>query len=90
LNYYTELSSSSKKNNEILIKNNDEELNKKDKNNKIKKYNFKEKSMILEGYEIYFLKKYNKPFIRPKKDGHIFIKLYLLSLDQINKIQYFP
>jgi hypothetical protein len=86
LNYYTELSSSSKKNNEILIKNNDEESNKKDKNNKIKKYNFKEKSMILEGYEIYFLKKYNKPFIRPKKDGHIFIKLYLLSLDQINKI----
>ena len=90
LNYYTELSSSQKKLNKIFIKDDNESMQKDNNNsimtNKIKKYNFKEKSMILEGYEIYFLQKYNRPFIRPKKDGHIFIKLYLLSLDQINKI----
>ena len=82
LNYYTE--SSSKKINEIYIK--DENSNNDDIKEKSKKYNFKEKSMVIEGYEIYFLQKFNKPFIRPKKGGKIFIKLYLLNLDQINKI----
>ena len=50
------------------------------------KYNFKEKTMIIQGYEIYFVKKHGKPFVRQKKDGKIFVKLYLLSLEQINKI----
>ena len=50
------------------------------------KYNFKEKTMMIQGYEIYFVKKHGKPFVRQKKDGKIFIKLYLLSLEQINQI----
>jgi len=50
------------------------------------KYNFKEKTMMIQGYEIYFVKKHGKPFVRQKKDGKIFIKLYLLSLEQVNQI----
>ena len=58
----------------------------KDEINTDNKYNFKEKAMIINDYEIYFLKNYNKPFIRFNKNKKIFIKLYLLSLEQINKI----
>ena len=50
------------------------------------KYNFKEKTMVIQGYEIYFVKKHSKPFVRHKKGGKIFIKLYLLSPEQINQI----
>ena len=49
-------------------------------------YNFKEKTMVIQGYEIYFVKKHCKPFVRQKKGEKIFIKLYLLSLEQINQI----
>ena len=42
--------------------------------------------MIIPGYEIYFVKKHGKPFIRQKKGGKLFIKLYLLNLEQINQI----
>ena len=49
-------------------------------------YNFKEKTMIVPGFEIYFLENFNKPFIRPKNGGKIFIKLFLLNIEQINKI----
>ena len=65
-----------------------DEGDKKPKEKKLydEQYNFKEKSMIVPGYEIYFLEKFNKPFIRPKKGGKIFIKLYLLNIEQINKI----
>ena len=84
LNYYTE--TSPQKQNAILIKeeNNNNSINEQKINDE--KYNFKEKSMIIEGYEIYFLQKCNKPFIKPKKEGKVFIKLYLLILEQINKI----
>jgi len=60
----------------------------KTKENKIndEQFNFKEKSMIIPGFEIYFLENFNKPFIRPKQGGKIFIKLYLLNIEQINKI----
>jgi hypothetical protein len=50
------------------------------------KYNFIEKTMIIEGYEIYFVKKHGKPFVRQKKGEKLFIKLYLLTLEQINQI----
>ena len=79
LNYYTEFSA--KKKSEIYI--NDESEQKADNNIN---YNFKEKALVIEGYEIYFLKKFDRPFIRPKKGGNIFIKLYLLNMEQINKI----
>ena len=74
LNYYT-------KENEELYNNNEKERKINDD-----EYNFKEKSMIIQGYEIYFIRKYNNPFIRLKKEGQIFIKLYLLTIEQINKI----
>ena len=82
LNYYTGFSPK-KSDNKII---NDENIESKDIKQKYEKYNFKEKSMIIDGYEIYFLNKFNKPFIRPKKGGLIFIKLYLLNMEQINKI----
>ena len=86
LNYYTGFSP--KKFDDKELK--DEEKESKDCKEEVKqkceKYNFKEKSMIIDGYEIYFLNKFNKPFIRPKKGGSIFIKLYLLNIEQINKI----
>ena len=50
------------------------------------KYKFKEKTMVIQGYEIYFIKKHCKPFVKQKRGGKIFIKLYLLSLEQINQI----
>ena len=78
LNYYTESSSNKKK--EIFIN----DKNEKDENNI--NYNFKEKSLVIEGYEIYFLKKFDRPFVRPKKGGNIFVKLFLLNIEQINKI----
>ena len=88
-NYYFD--SLSQKNNENIISenlnNNDKE---KDHKKKLKsmndKYNFKEKVMIIEGYEIYFIKKHKMPFVRQKKGGKLFIKLYLLTLEQINQI----
>ena len=80
LEYYTD--NLSKKESENF----NNEQNKEIKENKNNKYNFKEKSMIMQGYEIYFIEKFNKPFIRPKKEGNIFIKLYLLNIEQINKI----
>jgi len=50
------------------------------------KYNFKEKTMVIKDYEIYFVKKHGKPFVRQKKGAKCFMKLYLLSLEQINQI----
>ena len=46
----------------------------------------KEKSIIIKNYEIYFIEKYNKPFIRKNKGRNIFAKLYLLNLKQLNMI----
>ena len=82
LNYYKGFSPKKKK--EILL--NDENQKIEEKKDNSEKYNFKEKSIIIKGYEIYFLHNFNKPFIRPKKEDFIFIKLYLLNLEQFNKI----
>ena len=87
LNYYT--NENENENEEVNNKNsNNDRDNKVEKEKRINdnEYNFKEKSMIIQGYEIYFIRKYNNPFIRPKKDGKIFLKLYLLNIEQINKI----
>ena len=46
----------------------------------------KEKKMIINNYELYFIEKHNKPFIRKCKEKYIYTKLYLLSLKQINMI----
>ena len=63
-----------------------EEENKQRLKHLNEKYKKKKKTMVIQGYDIYFVKKHGKPFVRPKKDGKIFIKLYLLSLEQINQI----
>ena len=63
-----------------------EEENKERLRHLNEKYKFKEKTMVIQGYEIYFVKKHGKPFVRQKIGGKIFIKLYLFSLEQINQI----
>ena len=47
----------------------------------------KEKKIIINNYEIFFIKGMNsKPFIRPSEGKKIHVKLYLLSMKQINMI----
>lgn len=46
----------------------------------------KEKKMKIKNYELYFIEKHNKPFIRKCDDKYIYVKLYLLTLKQINMI----
>ena len=49
-------------------------------------YKIIEKKIIINNYEIYFIEKYNKPFIRKSKEKNIFAKIYLLNLKQLNMI----
>ena len=89
LNYYSD--SLSHKDSEIFVIE-DENSDYKEEEFKVRikkmneKYNFKEKTMIVQGYELYFIKKHGKPFIQQKKGGKLFTKLYLLNLEQINQI----
>lgn len=48
----------------------------------------KTKTMKIPKFEIFFVKGYDKPFVRPNKDSNSFIltKLYLLTKNEINKI----
>ena len=46
----------------------------------------KEKKMIIKNYELYFKENYNKPFVRKCEEKYIYVKLYLLTLKQINMI----
>ena len=89
LNYYSD-SLSHKESEIFVIEDANSDYKEEESKERIKKmnekYNFKEKTMIIQGYEIYFVKKHGKPFIRQKKDGKLFIKLYLLNLEQINQI----
>ena len=48
--------------------------------------NFKEKTLIIKDFEIYFHENSNKPFIRYSKGGTIYCKLYLLTLNQISQV----
>ena len=56
-----------------------------EKNNYSEK-NIKIKCMKIEDFEIFFVKGFNKPFVRPNKESFILAKLYLLSIKDINKI----
>ena len=49
-------------------------------------YNFKEKTLVIKDFEIYFYENSNRPFIHYAKGGTIYTKLYLLTLKQINQI----
>ena len=89
LSYYND--SLSKKDSEIFViedanSNYNEEENKEINKQLNEKFNFKETSLIIQGYEIYFVKKHSKPFVRQKRGSKIFVKLYLLNLEQINQI----
>ena len=57
-------------------------------NNLYEQYSqIKEKKLIINDYEIYFLKNMNtKPFIRKNEGKKIYVKLYLLTMKQINMI----
>ena len=44
------------------------------------------KNIKIPNFEIFFVKGFDKPFVRPKKDSFIFTKMYLLSSQEINKI----
>ena len=46
----------------------------------------KVKFLKIEDFEIFFVKGFNKPFVRPNKESFILAKLYLLSVNEINKI----
>ena len=48
--------------------------------------NIKEKKMVIKDYELFFIEKFNKPFIRKCEGKYIYTKLYLLTLKQINMI----
>ena len=89
LNYYTD-SLSHKESEIFIIEDANSDYNEEESKERLKKmnekYNFKEKTMIVQGYEIYFIKKHGKPFIRRRKGGKLFLKLYLLNLEQINQI----
>ena len=50
------------------------------------KNKIKEKTAIINDYDIFFFNSFNKPFIYPSNGKKIFVKLYLLNLNQINKI----
>ena len=49
-------------------------------------HNLKVKYMKIQDYEIFFVKGFDKPFVRPKEDSFILAKLYFLSIKEINKI----
>ena len=46
----------------------------------------KEQLLIIKDFDIYFEKQSNIPLIKKVNDGYIFVKLYLLTLEQINQI----
>ena len=48
--------------------------------------NLKIKNMKIQDFQIFFVKGFDKPFIRPNNDSFILTKLYLLSIKEINKI----
>ena len=67
----------------------EEEKNKeKNENNKleINQDSIKEQLLIIKDFDIYFLKQYNKPFIKYIKGNFIFTKLYLLTIEEINYV----
>ena len=67
----------------------EEEKNKeKNGNNKldINQDSIKEQLLIIKDFDIYFLKQYNKPFIKYIKGNFIFTKLYLLTIEEIKYV----
>ena len=67
----------------------EEEKNKeKNGNNKldINQDSIKEQLLIIKDFDIYFLKQYNKPFIKYIKGNCIFTKLYLLTIEEIKYV----
>ena len=56
------------------------------KENKLNETDIKEKLMIIKDFEIFFPKNSNKPLIKYSKNGCIFVKLYLLTLNDMNII----
>ena len=51
-----------------------------------KESDVKEKVFMIKDFDIFFVPDTNKSYIKYSKDGYIFVKLYLLSIEQINLI----
>ena len=45
-----------------------------------------EKTLIIKDYQLIYMSNYNKIFIIPSKGNQIFVKLYLLNIEQMNMI----
>ena len=56
------------------------------KKNKYKENDIKEKLMQIKDFDIYFPNNSNVPLIQYSKNNLIFVKLYLLTLENINII----
>ena len=48
--------------------------------------NIKSKTMKIPNFELFFVKGFDKPIVRPNKNKFILAKLYLLTKNEINKI----
>lgn len=48
--------------------------------------NLKIRNIKIKNFEIFFVKGFDKPFVRPQKNSFIFAKMYLLTRNEINKI----
>ena len=59
-------------------------LNYYSKENKYKENDIKENLLEIKDFEIYYPKQSNQPLIKYNKEGFIFSKLYLLTLENIN------
>ena len=44
------------------------------------------KNIKIPNFEIFFVKGFDKPFVRPNKDSFILTKIYLLSMEEINTV----
>ncbi len=63
--------------------------NDKNKSNSIKSYtetDLKITTLKIPNFELFFVKGYDRPFVKPNKNSFIFTKLYLLTKNEINKI----
>ena len=75
--------------NVIKILNYNNNISEKTKSNSMtinSELNIKTKTLKIPNFEMFFVKGYDKPFVRPKKNSYIFVNLYLLSKNEINKI----
>ena len=70
----------------ILNYNNCNDKNKYNSINIYTESDLKITTLKIPNYELFFVKGYDRPFVKPNKNSFIFTKLYLLTKNEINKI----